>query len=249
MDQPSKTEVLRSLMHHANIPSFRALRQAACISDWQIEQLRRGKIAQMRVEVLFKLSHALQVSLQELLTHFSDSPDSPLSSSPPSPLSSPSLASPPSPSPDAGSTDDRPLPPQTTQLDTEVQQLKQEYERLQTQLAQQRDRLQQEFQAASLQVLEPWLTYFPTAAHKAQQNPDLPATRLLPLVRPVEKLVESWGVEVIAAVGSQVPYDPRIHQVLDGAVQPGDLVEVFNAGYQHGETLLHRAKVRPVKPE
>lgn len=230
-------------MEQVNIPSFKALSQTAGVSDWQIEQLRRGKIAQMRVEVLFKLSHALQVGLLELLTHFSEAPLSPSSPLSPSP----------SPSPDAGSTTDpttdRPLPPQTTHLDTELQRLKQEYERLQTQLAHQRDRLQQEFQSASLQILEPWLTYFPTAAHKAQQNPELPATRLLPLVRPVEKLVESWGVEVIAAVGSQIPYDPRIHQVLDGAVQPGDLVEVFNAGYQHGETLLHRAKVRPVKPE
>lgn len=123
---------------------------------------------------------------------------------------------------------------------------KKEYQRLQQQMAQQREVLLQEFQQSSLQVLESWLIYWPTAAYQAQQNQQLPAIKLLPLVRPVEQLVEEWGVEAIAPVGSELPYDPQWHQLKEGTAQPGELVEVRNTGYRLGSKLLHRAKVSPI---
>jgi transcriptional regulator with XRE-family HTH domain len=46
-----------------------------------------------------------------------------------------------------------------------------EYERLQTQLAQQRQTLLAEFQQASLATLEPWLLQWSAAVYAAQQNP------------------------------------------------------------------------------
>jgi len=125
--------------------------------------------------------------------------------------------------------------------------LRQEYQRLQQQLEHQRELLMQEFQQSSLQVLESWLVQWPTAAYAAQQNEQLPAVRLLPLVRPVEQLLQEWGVEAIASVGSELPYDPQWHQLMEGTAQPGDMVRVRYTGYRiGGDKLLYRAKVSPI---
>jgi len=127
-------------------------------------------------------------------------------------------------------------------VDTQVE-LQQEYQHLQSQMQQQRAVLMQEFQQSSLQVLESWMLQWPTAAYAAQQNPQLPAVKLLPLVRPVEQLLQQWGVEAIASIGSEVAYDPRWHQMMEGTAQPGEQVKVRYTGYQQGDRLLSRAKV------
>lgn len=129
---------------------------------------------------------------------------------------------------------------------TETINLQQEYQRLQEQIGQQRASLMQEFQQSSLQVLESWMTHWPAAAYAAQQNPQLPAVKLLPLVRPVEQLLQQWGIEAIAAVGSEVTYDPRWHQMREGTAEPGELVKVRNPGYRQGDRLLYRATVSRV---
>jgi DNA-binding Xre family transcriptional regulator len=125
-------------------------------------------------------------------------------------------------------------------------ELQQEYQRLQAQLQQQKITLNQEFQTTSLQILESWLLQYPTAAYAAQQN-EVPASRLLPLMRPVEQLIKSWGLEAIAPVGAEVSYDPQIHQVMEGSAEQGDRVRVRYTGYRQGEKLLYRAKVSPVR--
>jgi transcriptional regulator with XRE-family HTH domain len=118
-----------------------------------------------------------------------------------------------------------------------------EYERLQTQLAQQRPALLAEFQQASLATLEPWLLQWSAAAYAAQQNPQAPAVKLLPLLRPVEKLLADWGIEPIGTVGTELPFDPQHHQILGAAAATGDPVRVRYAGYRQGEKLLYRCKV------
>ncbi|NER86325.1 nucleotide exchange factor GrpE [Moorena sp. SIO3A2] len=138
------------------------------------------------------------------------------------------------------------LPDSVSTLQQEDSTFKQEYQRLEQQLEQQRETLMQEFQQSSLQVLESWLVQWPTAAYAAQQNQQLPAVRLLPLVKPVEQLLEKWGVEAIASVGQEIPYDPQQHQLMSGSAQPGDRVRVRYTGYRIGDKLLHRAKVSPV---
>ncbi|EGJ31801.1 MULTISPECIES: nucleotide exchange factor GrpE [Moorena] len=138
------------------------------------------------------------------------------------------------------------LPDSVSTLQQEDSTFKQEYQRLEQQLEQQRQTLMQEFQQSSLQVLESWLVQWPTAAYAAQQNEQLPAVRLLPLVKPVEQLLEKWGVEAIASVGQEIPYDPQQHQLMSGSAQPGDRVRVRYTGYRIGDKLLHRAKVSPV---
>lgn len=126
--------------------------------------------------------------------------------------------------------------------------LQQEYQRLQAQMEEQRQSLMQEFQLSSLQVLESWLIQWPTAAYAAGQNPQMPAVKLLPLLRPVEQLVQQWGVEAIAPVGTELPYDPQQHQLMELTAQPGDRVKVRYTGYRQGDRLLYRAKVSPVSP-
>jgi DNA-binding Xre family transcriptional regulator len=201
----SYSQKLRSLLQQAQIPSIKALSRAAGVSEWQVKQLSQGQAAKMRVEPLHQLAQALQVSMAELLSLFSE------------------LAIEPSPSPN----------------------LQQEYQRLQNQLQQQQAASQQEFQNTSLQILESWLIQYPTAAYAAQKN-DVPASRLLPLIRPVEQLVKGWGVEAIAPVGAEVAYDPQVHQLMEGNAGVGEPVRIRYTGYRQGEKLLYRAKVSPV---
>lgn len=127
-----------------------------------------------------------------------------------------------------------------------IPSLQKEYDRLKAQLSEQRETLLQEFQQSSLQTLEPWLLQWSAAAYAAQQNPQAPAVKLLPLARPIEQLLQNWGIEQSAIVGSEILYDPQQHQLMGGMAEAGDLVRVRYAGYRQGERLLYRAKVSPV---
>lgn len=127
--------------------------------------------------------------------------------------------------------------------------LKQEYRRLEEKLDQQRVSLTSEFQQASLETIESWLLQWPTAAAAVEKNPDLPAAKLLNLVKPVNALLQQWNVMAIGTVGEATEYNPQEHQLLEGEAEPGDRVWVRYIGYQQGEKLLHRAKVSPVAPE
>jgi molecular chaperone GrpE (heat shock protein)/DNA-binding Xre family transcriptional regulator len=215
------TQKLQDLMQRVGVSSFKALSRVSGVSEWQILQLRQGKLEQMRVNVLRQLAQALQIPFSELVTTFAvlsiteeTDIDSKLSTS------------------------------------TEITELKREYQRSQTQLAQQRELLQQEFQQSSLQILESLLLQFPTAAHKARENPELAAVKILPLVeKPLERLLQQWGVRAIAPVGAQIPYDPQIHQLLAGTAQLGEIVKVRYTGYLQGDKLLYRAKVASLSSE
>jgi transcriptional regulator with XRE-family HTH domain len=123
--------------------------------------------------------------------------------------------------------------------------LEQECQRLQAQLQEQQQALWQEFQQTTLQTLESFLLQWPTAAHAAQNNPEAPALKILPLLRPVEQLLQEWGIETIGEVGAEVPYDPQQHQLMGGTVAAGDCVVVRFVGYRQGDKLLYRAKVAP----
>ncbi|MGD1701142.1 nucleotide exchange factor GrpE [Dapis sp. BLCC M229] len=123
--------------------------------------------------------------------------------------------------------------------------VEQKYNNLQKELEQQKKLLMQEFQHSSLQILESWLQQWPTVVEKAKQNPSLGAVKILPLLRPVEKLMERWNVESIANVGAEVPFDPQLHQLMEGSVQKGEMVKVRYTGYKQGDKLLFRAKVSP----
>ena len=213
VSHPDFTQSLQKLMQGLGVSSYKALAKTAGVSDRQLLRLRRGELNRMRVDVLLKLSQALQVSLTELVVTFSPATEQP------------------------------PLEEESTPA---VTQLKKEYERLQAQLDTQRQELWLEFQQSSLQVIESWLLQWPTAAQKARENPQLAAIKLLPLVRPIEQLLQKWEVEAIAPVGAEVAYDPQLHQLLEGTAQPGEKVKVRYTGYHQGDKLLYRAKVSPI---
>ena len=102
-----------------------------------------------------------------------------------------------------------------------------------------------QFQAEALACLEPWLRQWPTAVAAAQRQPDLPASRLLPLTHPWQELLQRWGVTAIGEVGAELPYDPQVHQPLQGNITPGQRVRVRYLGYRQGDRLLYRAQVSP----
>lgn len=130
--------------------------------------------------------------------------------------------------------------------DATVTALQAEYQRLQDQLHQQQSTLQQKFQAEALTVLESWMLQWPTVTHAVEKNPELPASRLVPLVQPVQALLAQWEVEAIAPVGAEVPYDPQVHQLMNGEAEPGTPVRVRYTGFRQRGKLLHRAQVSPV---
>ncbi|MBE9044221.1 nucleotide exchange factor GrpE [Pleurocapsales cyanobacterium LEGE 10410] len=128
----------------------------------------------------------------------------------------------------------------------ELAACQQEYQKLQQRMLEQRESLAAEFRQSSIETIESWLLQWPTAAAAVQQNPHLPAARLLSLVKPVEQLLKQWQVEAIATVGEELAYDPQYHQLMKGTAQPGELVKVRYVGYKQEDKLLYKAKVSPV---
>ncbi|HIK04646.1 MAG TPA: nucleotide exchange factor GrpE [Trichormus sp. M33_DOE_039] len=240
MSNCDRTPKLQNLMQQVGISSFKALSRDAGVSERQILRLRQGKLEQMRLDVLLKLSQVLQMPLNELVATFLapiPNPHYPIPN-PPFGVRQSLLGE----TPKTALAHQSPIPnPQ------ELAELKKEYERLQLQLEQQREILLQEFQQLSLQLLESLLLQWPTAAQKAQENPELAAVKIVPLVqKPLEKLLQAWGIEAIAPVGAEVPYNPQLHQLSKGTAQPGELVKIRYTGYLQGDKLLYRAEVSPV---
>ncbi|MGI8935562.1 MAG: helix-turn-helix domain-containing protein [Phormidesmis sp.] len=208
-------QCLKALMQRAKVSSYRALATQSGVSRWQIQQLRSGNIAQMRLGVVAQLAAALEIPLNTLLSEFG------LTNTHQTASASNSVA-------------------QSQQLIA----LQKEYQRLQEQMAQQVALARSQTQIDALQKLESWLVQWPTIAKRAQEREELPAAKLLPFIRPVEQLMAEWGVEAIAPVDATLPYDPQYHQLIGGTAEPGALVRVTHSGHQYQGKLLHRAKVK-----
>ncbi|MFQ3616397.1 MAG: nucleotide exchange factor GrpE [Cyanobacteriota bacterium] len=225
LDRFPYTPQLRSLMQQAGIPSFAALAHQAGVSTWQIDQLRRGKALDLRTGAIARLSQILNTPITDLIAIFSNSPSAACPDSRPASKADPSES---------------------------LAALQKEYERLQRQVEQQQAEAVQSCQRAALWQLESLLEKLPAALHAVEKNPELPASRLVPLLRPLDQLLADWGVTSIAPVGSEAAYDPQKHQLLETAsttLQPGDRIRVRFAGYYWGDRLLFRAKVSPVQPD
>jgi hypothetical protein len=126
-------------------------------------------------------------------------------------------------------------------------ELQQEYDRLAQKLKHQEKSLRETFQHEALQTLEPWLIQWSAAAHAAQTNPQLMASKLLPLLSPIDRLLVEWGVSPIGAIGEEYDYDPALHHGMNGDFQLGDRIRIRCLGYRYqnstGNHVLHRAKV------
>jgi Cro/C1-type HTH DNA-binding domain len=110
-----------------------------------------------------------------------------------------------------------------------------------------------DFQYASFQIIESFLTNWPVAAQQAKLDPTFSASKLLPLVGSIDRLVASWGITPIGQVGEITPFDPQLHQSLTAPIQPLTPVQIRYPGYcqadrsaeTEGYRLLTRAKVSP----
>lgn len=217
-------QTLQKVMQRAGVTSQRALAEKANISRWQVQQLCQGNVNTMRLAVLKQLAGALDYSLHELLETFD--PEQSLAKT----------------TAETSGVDEA---NRSNDSHNDAARLRQEYIRLEKRLEQQSASLRHQFQTDALRVLESWLTYWPTAAKATTDRDDFDAKKLLPLVKPVERLIAGWGVTLIGAVGEQLPYDSQQHQLVKGMANPGDLVCIRHVGYRHGENLLQRAKVVP----
>lgn len=207
------TNQLRQQMQRAGLTSLKALYQAAGVSKGAVMRLRQGHIGRMQLDTLLRLSHALKLSLAALVAQFSE----------------------------AAAGGDRVEDSASRDLVPAVPSAVASSAPTAPEARENSARLEQ-WQRTSLQILEPWLLQWPTAVYAVQANETLPATRLLPLVAPINRLIESWEVSPIGQVGQQAIYDPQLHQPMSGPIQPGDPVRIRYVGYRHADRLLHRAK-------
>ena len=123
--------------------------------------------------------------------------------------------------------------------------LREEYQRLQQKLEQQKLELRSQFERETIQQLESLILQLPSAAHAAQQNPQMLAKNILPLLRPLDVLLQKWGIRAIGSVGAEVAYDLHKHQLMEGSdqIEEGNIAIVRYVGYMQGEKLLYRARV------
>ncbi|MBE9176251.1 helix-turn-helix transcriptional regulator [Synechocystis salina LEGE 06155] len=212
-------ENLRQLCQQAGYPSLPKLAEAAGISSWYLSRLEWGLIAQIPLGIMVKLAIALGLTLEELWQQLGGAlPET---------------------------QTNQPSEDEILSLRRTIEALETEYARLQQQLNDQSQQLESQWQQQALEILEPWLLQWPTAAAAAQQNPQWPAQKLLPLTKPIATLLQQWQVEVIAVVGEMVPYDPHCHEFIGPGAGPaiGTMVVVRYVGYRCNDALLYRAKV------
>lgn len=210
-------QLLQDLMGQVNITNLDQLSQMAQVSRLQLIRIQQGLILNLPLKAIAKIAQALNISIDSLLQTFTQ---------------------------------------QSLVRDVQVEErdnsqaaleaCRQEYQQLQQELQRQQSSLKLEFQQTSLLTMESWLLQWPTAAKAVLQNPQLPASRLLSLVEPLEQLLAQWQVEAIASVGDELPYDPQYHELMKGIAQPGELVKVRYVGYKQRDKLLYKAKVSPV---
>ena len=236
----NKSQLLQQLMQKAGIASVRELSKIAGVPELQLIKLQYGLLPKLPLEFTLNVASALKISVNQFIETFISSSTN-FDRQPQNNDSVRKLEL---------------LQQEYQSLEQQLEQqkeslaalesLQKEYQRLEQQLEQQKESLHQEFQQESLQVLESWLLQWPTAIAIVQKNPKLPAGRILPLIKPVEQLLEKWGLESIASVGEEVPYNPRQHELIKGISEIGETVKVRYVGYKQGDKLLYRAKVSAI---
>lgn len=211
-------QLLEDLMRQVNIADIYELSRVAGVPRLPIIRIQRGLILNLSVSAVARIAKALNISVDSLIETFSDRYADKLGS-------------------------------QTSSSDRDNNTLatyKQEYQKLQQEMLQQQEFLEAEFQRSSIETIESWLLQWPTAVMAVTKNPNLPASRLISLVEPVEQLLKQWNVFPLGVVGEKVTYDPQYHQLIKGTAKIGEVVEVRYVGYKQEDKLLYKAKVSPV---
>ncbi|WP_069789480.1 helix-turn-helix domain-containing protein [Cyanobacterium sp. IPPAS B-1200] len=110
-----------------------------------------------------------------------------------------------------------------------------------------RVQITQEVQQGVMDTLESLLLQLPTLVKVVEKKPDLPASRLIPLLKPLNNLLSGWDIKAIAPVGAIVKYDPQQHELMATTQEKVEKVEIRYVGYRQKDKLLYRAKVSPVE--
>ena len=210
-------QLLQDLMRQVNISDIYELSKVAGVARLPIIRIQRGLILNVSVNAVVKIARALNISVDNLIETFSE--------------------------PEQSATN---ISNSESKPDNALAACQQEYQKLQQEMLQQQEFLESQFQKSSLDTIEFWLLQWPTAVAAVKKNPQLPATRLLALIEPVEQLLKEWKVEQIATVGEKLAYDPRYHQLIRGTAEPGNMVEVRYVGYKQEDKLLYKAKVSSI---
>lgn len=238
------TAFLQQRCQQQGIASWRELARRGQVSLWQVQQLRRGNLLQMRLEPLRCLAQALGIGLAQLLAVGIEEG----SRGEGVVLDAATLEANPEANPEAanlGTANLEAANPEAANLETVTSvNWQAECDRLQQQIDRQSQELTLEFQRQALAQLEPWLKNWPKVVQAATvTKPDLLAVKVLPLLAPLEGLLREWGLVAIGAIGETLPYDPHCHTCLGPTPAPGDPVTVQRPGYRHGTAILHRAEV------
>lgn len=221
---------LRRLMERLQLTSWGALSSASGVSIRQIRMMRHGQLDRLTLGTIDRLAQALHCSRTEFLAIFERLETLP----PPDPSDHSDHSDPSDPS---ASSDRFPAKPdQALVLQAECDRLREELDRQATDL-------NRRFQTQAIDQLESFLTSWPVAADRARRDPNLPAIKLVPLLKPIESLLAFWQVETIGAIGQITEFDPIQHQPIGDQPNSGDRVRVTHCGYRHGDRLLFRAKV------
>ncbi|MFB2646037.1 molecular chaperone GrpE [Raphidiopsis sp. BLCC-F218] len=134
------------------------------------------------------------------------------------------------------------------QKDLEIAELKNQCYRLETEITQQKNQLQQKFQQETFHTLQPLLCTYPTIKSITQIK-DLPAKNLIPLLIYLDNLIQSWGYTTIGTVWEQTPYNPQYHQPDSDDIQESEPVYIRFIGYRQNEKIIYPAKVSRTLPE
>jgi molecular chaperone GrpE (heat shock protein) len=214
---------LHDLMAKVGLETIDELGERSGLSIWYLFRVEGGLINRLPLEACLTLAEIFGVSLTELIQQLSPSSSLTLSEVPEDQHTGPAK--------------------EISSSSSDLDNLQREYEKLKQQLEDQERDLIGQWQAQSLAILEPWLMQWPTASTIAKTMVEMPAVRLLPLIKPLENLVSTWGLEAIGKVGQMVNYDPTCHELLEGEVEPGTSVIIRYIGYRQNDRLWCRAKV------
>lgn len=93
------------------------------------------------------------------------------------------------------------------------------------------------------EVLQPLLLNMPSARAAIAANPALLARDMIGMFAPLDDFIKELGLEMIGAVGAEVPFDSTRHDCAN-EIAPGTLVRVVTVGYCRGEEIWIKARVK-----
>ncbi|MGI0479157.1 hypothetical protein ACN4EE_00035 [Geminocystis sp. CENA526] len=125
-------------------------------------------------------------------------------------------------------------------LEKTCQRLNQEIETLPQQLI-------KDWQKKTFELLHTLLANYPTAKVMVKLKPDLPAKNVITLLKPLDKILHHWKIEIIGKPWEKVPYDSSIHYS-DENLTPQEIVYIRFVGYRQKDNILLPAKVSRTLP-